>query len=39
MTVFDCDNCDFYGRDEVCDECRKRNTPHHDPVLDEEDEE
>lgn len=37
MKAFDCDNCDFYDRDSICDECRKRNTPHREPVTDEED--
>lgn len=21
-----CDNCDFYNRDEICDECRRQRT-------------
>jgi len=36
LKVFECDNCDFYGRESICDECRKKNTPHHDPVTDED---
>lgn len=36
MKVFDCDQCDFYDREDICDECRRKNVPHRHPVLDEE---
>ena len=36
LTAFNCDNCEFYDREDICDECRRRNTPHRDPVTDED---
>ena len=36
LTAFNCDNCDFCDREDICDECRRRNVPHRHPVLDEE---
>lgn len=39
MTSFDCDNCDWFDRDEICDECRKRNKNHRHTVKDENQEE
>ena len=33
MTAYECDNCEWYDRDEICDECRKR---HRHTVSDDE---
>ena len=34
--MFDeCDNCEWFDRDEICDECRKRKLKHRHTVTDE----
>ena len=39
MTAYDCDTCEWFDRDEICDECRKRKASHRHTVTDEEDQE
>ena len=38
MTTYDCDTCEWYDRDEICDECRKRKASHRHTVADEDEE-
>lgn len=35
----DCDNCEWYDRDEICDECRKRRSKHRHIVMETDKEE
>ena len=39
MTALNCDNCDWFDRDEICDECRKRHSTHRLTVKDKDQEE
>lgn len=39
MIAFDCDNCEWSDRDEICDECRKRKSQSRHTVTEENEQE